>query len=173
MRGLLASGKEDVPGQLSHLKSTLEKVAEEPERQQELDQVKVELKDLNVGDLAIEYRKWYDEKEKLNQAISDLNIKLDAAGQLLLENLERQGLEQLRTTDGSTTLFIKDDVYCKQQNRAEYLDWIKKNGMEDLLTVHYSTMNAQTTDRLVKGQPVPPGIQAYFKQSIRIRRNTK
>ena len=162
-----------MPGQLSHLKTTLEKVVEEPGHQEEIDKAKVELQGKPMGDLASSYRQWYDEKEKLNQLISDLNTKLDAAGQLLLENLERQGLEQLRTTDGSTTLFIKDDVYCKQENRHKYLTWIKQNGMEDLLTVHYSTMNAQTTDRLVKGQPVPPGIKAYFKQSIRIRRNTK
>ena len=162
-----------MPGQLSHLKTTLDRVSEEPGRQAELDKVKEELKDQNIGDIAAAYRKWYDEKEKLKELESALNTKLEAAGQLLVQNLESQGLEQMRTTDGSTTLFIKDDVYCKQENRAEYLDWIKKNDMEDLLTVHYSTMNAQTTDRLIKGQQVPPGIKAYFKQTIRIRRNTK
>ena len=154
----------------------MEKVVEEPGHQEEIDKAKVELQGKPMGDLASSYRQWYDEKEKLNQLISNLNTKLDAAGQLLLENLERQGLEQLRTTDGSTTLFIKDDVYCKQENRHEYLTWIKQNGMEDLLTVHYSTMNAQTTDRLVKGHTMQNdfstlglrrrhlGQRSYFRQ---------
>jgi predicted nuclease with TOPRIM domain len=162
-----------VPGKLSYLKSTLEKVSEEPGRQEELNKVKEEVKDLSLGDLAVKYRGWYDEHEKLKQQVSDLNTKMEAAGQLLIENFERQGTEQLRTADGSTTLFIKDDVYCKVENRATYLGWIKENEMEDLLTVHYSTMNAQAVDRLIKGQPVPPGIKALFKQKISIRRNTK
>lgn len=162
-----------MPGQYSHLKSQLEGASEEPERQQELDKVKQELLNLSMGELGDRYRELYDLKEKLKGQLADVQLKLDAHNQLLVSQLEAQGLGKMSTTDGSTTLWIKDSVYTTTQNRHEYLTWIRENGLEDLLSVHYSTMNAQVTDRLQKGQQIPPGLKAFFKQTISIRRNSK
>ncbi len=160
-----------MPGKLSHLKDQLEKAQEEPTRQEELNKVKEELKQENVGEISRQYRKLYDEKEALKEKLSQIQLGLDARVQLLVDHLETFGLNQVRTEDGDTTLYIKDDVYCSVQNRHEYLSWIRETGQEDLLTVHPSTMSASTKNRLEKGQPLPPGIKAFFKQTIGIRRN--
>ncbi len=162
-----------MPGKLSHLKSTLERVTEEPSRQEELNKVKVQWRDKSIGEISEEFRRIYDAKEKLKDQLYNVQIELDAMEQLVVDHLTAVQLEQIRTTDGSTTLYIKDDVYCKQVNRAEYLAWIEETGRKDLLSVHPNTMAAMTIERLEKGQPLPPGITAQFNPKIRIRRNTK
>jgi len=158
-------------GKLSYLKDQLEKAQEEPSRQEEINKLKEKLKPEHVGAISEEYRKLYDQKESLKKELSDLQLQLDARIQLLVEHLETFGLNQIRTEDGGTTLFIKDDVYSSVLNRHEYLSWIRETGQEDLLTVHYSTMNASIKARLERGQPLPPGTKAFFKQTIGIRRN--
>jgi hypothetical protein len=160
-----------MPGKLSHLKSQLELAQEEPTRQEELNALKEKLQGENVGVIAAQYRELYDQKEKLKEQESKVQLELDARMQLLINHLESFSLNQIRTEDGGTTLYIKDDVRCSLLNRAEFLQWIKDSHQEELLCVHYSTMNAISKNRLEKGQPLPPGIKAFFQQTIGIRRN--
>ena len=160
-----------MPGQFTPFRGKLEKVQEDPERQEKLNAIKADLDSKKMGEVAEEYRAYYDRKEKLKEEESEVQLQLDARIQLLVANLEAAGLEQVRTNDGGTTLFIKDDVYCSQENREVFLNWIRETNKEEMLTVHYSTMSAMAKDALQKGRPLPPGLKAYFKQTIGIRRN--
>lgn len=160
-------------GTYSHLKSQLEKAEEDPDRKAELDKVKEKFAGKTIGEIGDAFRAAYDLHEKIKKQEYDANIDLEALGQLLVNDLEASGIDKMRTSDGSTTLFIKDDVRCSMTNREEYLNWIRQENMEELLTVHYSTMNAQAKDRLQKGKPLPPGLKAFFQQKMSIRRNSK
>ncbi len=162
-----------MPSQFSGYKSQLEKAQEDESTQQEMDKIKAELKGTNVGIISEQYRELYDKKEKLEQEKKQLNLELGARAQLLIDDLECTGLSQIRTEDGGTTLYIYDDIYTSAANRQEFLNWIRETKQEELLTVHYGTMNSMAKDRLSSGKPLPPGLKAYFKQSIRIRRNNK
>ena len=160
-----------MPGKLSHLKGSLEKAQEDPSRQEELNAIKASLQGEHIGTISEQYRELYDRKEQLEEEKKKINLQMDARIQLLIDHLESVGLNQIRTEDGGTTLYIKDDVYCSTINRHEFLSWVRETGQEELLSVHPSTTNAMSKSRLEAGKPLPPGIKAFFKQTIGIRRN--
>jgi hypothetical protein len=119
--------------------------------------------------LTAEYRKLRAEKEEHEEKIKKLNIKIAAHEQSLVSWLEDANLTQFKTDDG-TTVFIKDTPYSTVEDRDKFITWIKETGLESLLSVHYQTMNGLVTERLTNGQPVPPGIRAFIKSSINMRK---
>ena len=76
---------------------------------------------------------------------------------------------KLESGDG---LYIQDKPYSQVVDKTEWLKWIRETGQEDLLSVHYQTMNSLVANRLQQGQDVPPGVKAFIKTSIMRRRPT-
>lgn len=110
-----------------------------------------------------------DHKDQLETQVKELNVDLEALSQLLVHEMEGEGLDLFRLDSGDS-LSIKDEPYCSVADKNIFINWIKDSRMEDLLTVHYQTLSAMTKQRLESGKPAPPGIKVFMKSSITRRR---
>lgn len=154
-------------GKWSGLKKTLERVPEDPSWQQKIDLVKATLP-TTIKELGEVYLAFRAQKEELEAQAKELNITVEAAQQALVSLLEEQGLPKVTLEDGHT-LSINDDVYTKVEDKVAFLQWLDENDLNDLLTVHYQTMNGLVKERFESKppKPVPPGLKAFIKSGIR------
>ena len=165
-----------MPGKYSHLKNSITKVQQEPEYQQKVNAKKDEIKakllqrglTININNLAIEHVRIRAEKARLEAELKSIQIEVEATQQELVDMMEAHDFTSVKVGVG-VSIFIKDDIYCTVKDKPAFMKWISENDMEDLLSVNYQTMAAVTKGRIVEGQPVPDGIDTYFKQSIMVR----
>jgi hypothetical protein len=118
--------------------------------------------------LLFEYDQFRLQKDVLEDKISDLNIEIAAREQQLVKILMERGMESLKLQTGVSGS-IKDDVYASEEHRPTFFGWVRKTGQEALFTVHHSTYNAIVKQLLMNGQPTPPGLKIFTKQSINWR----
>ena len=172
-----------MPGKYSSFKGQVTQFAAEPEYQERVNRRKSEILDMfthtgekptmaNIGYALLMARQ---AKDDLEAKIKDENLSIEATQQMLLEIMEGEDLTNLKLTNGAS-LSIKDDVYCTVANKEAFYAWIESTGQQDLLTVNYMTMSSLVKKRMTgevaifQGEePVPPGIETYFKQSIMVR----
>ena len=88
--------------------------------------------------------------------------------QTLVDGFEAEDYTNLKLGNG-VSLSIKDDVYSYLKDKPAFHAWIRENGLEDLFSVNYQTMSSMVKTKLIDGEPIPPGIEPYFKQSITVR----
>lgn len=165
-----------MPGKYSSFKGQLTKFSGEPEYQDRVNKKKEEIQGAiiaqgktpnptNFGATLVEARL---EKQRLEDLVKAQNLIIEAMNQTLVELLESENYSSLKLNNG-VSLSIKDDVYCTVVNKKQFYDWIEETGQQDLLTVNYQTMSSITKSNLIAGEPIPPGIGTYFKQSISVR----
>ena len=158
-----------MPGKWAGLRGTVPAAPVESEYQQKVELEKQKFLEVSKGTKGIEFDKLYQEKKALEARISEINVTLDALSQLMIKDLEGDGLDAIRLADG-TLLSIKDEPYTSIEDRDKFLAWIHESGQDSLLTVHYQTMNAIAKDRLQQGKTLPPGLKVFLKQSITRRK---
>lgn len=110
-----------------------------------------------------------NEKDLIEARLKAINTRREALNQLILDILELDGDTKISNAYG--TFFIQDEPYTRVEDKRNYLSWIREQGLEDLLTVPWQSTNAQTKDRLLKGENPPPGLKVFIKSTVR-RRNT-
>lgn len=165
-----------MPGKYSHLKGQLTTYSSEPEYQDrvnaERERIKGILKENSRPLSAASYADFLImaklEKARLEALVKEQSLTIEAMSQELIDRLEGDSITALRLV-GGIALSIKDDVYCSVFNKVEFHNWIREQHLEDLFTVHYQTMSAMTKQKLQAGEPIPPGIEPYFRQSIVVR----
>ncbi|HEY1645797.1 MAG TPA: hypothetical protein VGF75_05510 [Candidatus Saccharimonadales bacterium] len=163
-------------GKYSKFKGQLTKVTQEPDYQSKVnfkkDEIKAELLKQEVGisirTLGMVYASARLEKKRLEALEKAQNLIIAATEQELIEMMESQDFTSVKI-DGGMAISIKDDIYCTVKDRPAFLSWIGENDMEDLLSVNYQTMSAMAKGRLIEGEPLPTGIETYFKQGITLR----
>jgi hypothetical protein len=151
-------------GKWSHLKNDLERAPVDRSWQEKVNEFKADIP-RDRASLTAAYNAVRDLKEDVEDFLKSLNTEEAAIVQLLVDDLETDGLTQIRTGDG-TSFSLKDDVYTSVEDRAAFMAWIKENGLEDILSVHYQTMNGMVKERFENAQPLPPGLKAFYKTGI-------
>ena len=104
-------------------------------------------------------------KEAAKEKLKEATALVEALSQHLVDEFEADGVSKVTLGSGET-LYIKDSPYCSVEDRHKFIQWIRETNQEELLTVHYQTISGLANDRLLKGQPVMPGIKAFMKSSI-------
>jgi hypothetical protein len=159
-------------GKYSGLKGSLEAPPQDPSYQDQINVEKTKIQDeigTGIGALGENYNKHRAEKDRLNDLLGKENLRLEALTQLILKKMEDDGVTMVRLADGSS-LSMKDEPYSQVSDRTAFLTWVKENGLEDLLTVHFQTMNALVKERLLNGEELPVGVKAFLKSSITRRK---
>ncbi len=164
-----------MPGKYTTLRGKLPAFEEEPAYAAKIEERKRLVVDFtenpeaaNVNWLAVRFAAARAEKQRLEDQIYDRNIEIEALSQLLVEALEVQSLEKVELSSGAL-VFIQDTPYPVVKDKAALLAWIKKQRMNDLLGVNYQTLKGLTNERLVAGQPPPPGVECFLKTQARLR----
>lgn len=127
------------------------------------------LKMRSAASLATEYRRLRDAKDEVEQIESRINLELEAVGQLLIEQYEADDTSSISlATGGSVSTQL--EPYAQIVDRDEARVWAVKNGLERSLALPWQTSNAIVKERLLKGEEPPPGIKAYVRTKIVLRR---
>lgn len=154
-------------GKYSALKGVLEKASPtDLAWQDKVNEVRATLPKEDLAALGKGFDEVYLEKKRLQEQLSDINVREAAYEQQLTDAMETAGLTQFRLTNG-VLLGISDDPSCSVVDKDAWIGYIHKEGMEDLLSVNYMTMNSMVKGMLLNGKPLPPGLKAYMKTGIR------
>jgi hypothetical protein len=165
-----------MPGKYSKFKNAMTKVQQEPEYQQRVNRMKDEIKaellsvgqTISIANIGMVHVRARAEKARLEQLVKDQQLIIEATQQELVDIMESNDFTTVKIGVG-VSVTIKDDIYCTVKDKPTFMRWIAENDMEDLLSVNYQTMAAMTKTRIQEGQPIPEGIDTYFKQSIMVR----
>jgi hypothetical protein len=122
----------------------------------------------NATRIAAAYADRDFKKKALEAEISQLNIELEGLSQLGVEAMESDGVEKSNLAAGGY-VGIKDTPYTSVADRAAIFRWIKRNKMQELLTMNYQTLSAITNERLVAGKPLIPGTKVFMKTKLTVR----
>lgn len=87
----------------------------------------------------------------------------------MIKAMEADGTNMFRLDSGES-LSIKDEPYTSVEDKPAFMKWLHETEQDDLLSVHYQTMNSMVKERLESGRNVPPGLKVFIKQSITRRK---
>lgn len=136
--------------------------------QTKVDQAKVSFKKADHRALARRLRQVKAEKDELESQIKAINVVEEALSQLLLDWMEQNGTDKISLADG--TLYVRDEPYVRIADREALIQWLKKNKHEDLLSVHWQTLNALVKERMIAGQVNPAGCEVFMKTTVSLRK---
>lgn len=155
-------------GKYDALRGNLPAFQQEPSFQQKIDEAKNQYQALEQAELARIYNLERQKKRLLEAQVSEINVNLEALSQILLEHFEATGLSNFQLQTGETC-FQQTEPYSSVQDQAALIAYVKKQKMQNLLTLAWQTMNAMNKERLVSGKPPLPGTAVFLKTSIRLR----
>lgn len=114
----------------------------------------------------IGFRKVRDvEKDRLSAA----NLSLEAAAQLLIEQFEMEGVESKRLDTGEA-VSIHPEPYPAVVDAEAFRAWCVEQGLERSMKLSWQSTSAIVKERLLNGEPEPPGVTAYMKQKLSFRK---
>ncbi len=111
-------------------------------------------------------------KDEIDDALKAVNLRLEALGQLLLEQFEAQDLTSVKTAAGQT-LFTNVEPYVGVFDRDAFESYVVEHQELDYLwSVHSQTLGSLVKSLLEEGRDdeVPPGLKIFLKSSVRLRK---
>lgn len=155
-------------GKWERFRSKLPKFEIPPEWKVKVEKAKETYQALSPTELAREYKMQRELKDQFETAIKGCNTELEALSQLLVENLEGEELQKIQLASGDT-VSIASDLYTTVNDKPAFHAWVKRNKLEQLLSMHYKTLNGLMKEMAVNGKPFPSCVGVYFKTSARLR----
>lgn len=160
----------------SKLRDKLPAFQQESSFQQKVDEWKMQygqnVEGLNVSALASHYASLRAEKDSLEEQISNINIGLEALNQLGVIAMQADDLEKVSLSTGAT-VYLSYDVYPSVKDKEALLTWVKANKMSAQLSLPWQTLRGICNDLSSNGKPLPKGVEAYLRISLRIRNGDK
>lgn len=162
------------PGKYAHVINALPRLlGAEPAYQQKVEAVKEAMKKEpgflhRASDLVHKYVMLRIEKEQIEAASYDVNLRTEAVKQLMAEQFEVESVSTMKTSEGisvSTHL----EPYARVENAALLQEWaLADPDLRRKLALPWMTVNGITKERLLAGEPEPPGVSIYAITRVRI-----
>lgn len=155
-------------GKYSHLVGKVEAApVKDQSWQQKVDKERADNVPPNTEIMAVaeQWRYLKKEKQDLEDEIAKLNIRLEARTQYMIDWLENNGMDKF-TMSGGGTFYIKDEPTCSVKDRVAFRKWVDEQGLSEMLTMNYNTMNGMVKKRLIAGQPMPDGVEAFMLRKM-------
>jgi hypothetical protein len=124
-----------------------------------------DLTNTELKDLYVEARR---AKDALDVQVSLLETQIAAYTYLFVQRMEEDDVTALPFTDG-VQLGSSVEPYPNVKDREALYKWIKDSGQEELLTLNYQTLASITKQRLLEGEPIPPGVEVFMKDKLTAR----
>lgn len=119
-----------------------------------------------AGYLAAVYASVRRDKDEIESELSDCNARLAAIETMMFEQMEVEGLRQIKLSDGGTVNRGYEPT-AKVLDKEAFRLWCVANGLERSLQLWPSTTTAMCKERMQKGLPDPDGISTQARQKIR------
>ena len=175
-------------GKWTYLKEKYPKIPVDAEYQQKVDAILddkseenptfkrygLSLRELPDNDFKEEYLKRRDEVDDINARLRVLNLEIEAMTRLTVSRFEEEGTSSVTYDDG-VSLGHTVEPYPFVEDPVALLAWIKRKGMEAMLTLNYQTMASLVKERLEGkiNEPLPDGINVYMKDKLSCRGRSK
>lgn len=117
--------------------------------------------------LAREFAEIRAEKEAAERILSEIQLRLDAVVNLMVEQFEAEGLSSVRLDTGRL-VSIGYEPYAQVVDKEAFRRWCIAHGLERSLQLWPSTTQKLVKDMLLAGDPEPDGIQTFSKPKIRL-----
>lgn len=111
------------------------------------------------------YRWLRQVKDIFKEQESDIQLLLDANGQLLVDQYEVEDTNTIKLQTGESVR-VQWEPHAAVMDREAFRQWIIANGMGRSLSLPWQTTNAITKDLLLKGLPEPDGVVAHANYKI-------
>jgi hypothetical protein len=143
-------------------------------RNAKVDALKAELKaqypsPASVAKATAEQRLKIDAIEEVLKAEG---LRLDALTALLVERYEDEDTSSIKLSDGGSVR-VQIEPYASVEDRAKVRRWCIDNGMEELFTIPWATLNSVTKERLLDGEPEPDGVKIFLKNKVVVTKPKK
>lgn len=152
----------------------LPKYQEEPDYQEKINKVKIEIYDKDATVLAEGYAEAREVKEDLQRDLYLINLKIAAYEQLLDDSQLRQAAgwgdygakDNMIKLPSGATIRVSKEPYGKVVDKETFRLWCIANGYERQLQLWPATMNALVKERLLAGEAEPDGCEAFSMTKI-------
>jgi hypothetical protein len=104
-------------------------------------------------------------KEELEARLSDVNLVMEAYGQLLDNQLEIEGASAV-TLDNGYNVRVQKEPHMKVTDKEVFRKWCIDHGYENEMALHWSTANMICKDLLLEGEAQPDGTELTAKPKI-------
>jgi hypothetical protein len=131
---------------------------------------RAELGVLTAVQAATGYRAARDVKDELAAKLEDAQVIVKAYEEILQETYEMEGVTSLKLADGSTvSTFV--EPYASVKNPLAFRKWVQEQpGLEQRMTLPWTTTNSITKEMLLDGDEPPPGVEVFVKSKTRLAR---
>jgi phage host-nuclease inhibitor protein Gam len=163
-------------GKYDKVNKRLDKYQEPKSQQDRLDDEKLRLaKEYNLhnpkaSDLVALYVNARKNKDALEEELKAVNMEVEALTQMVIAAYEVEGVDSMRMPDLGFSVWQQDEPYVSTTDRDALLDWVKTEGLERSLQLPWQTLNAITKERLLNGEPEPPGTKTWLRQKLVMRK---
>jgi hypothetical protein len=156
-------------GKYDHVLDKLPKLlGEEPDYQARIDAVKREIltkEKRYAATFAAEYAKVRREKAIVKKILSEIDLRLTAYEQLVVDQFEVEATKSL-TLEGGDIVRIQPEPYLVVEDKEKFRQWCIANGMERELHLLWQTANSLCKERLIIGEPEPEGTRVFNRVKI-------
>src|SRR5688572_20066949 len=162
-------------GKYAHVIDALPRMqGENPDYQQKVQAVK----DAMAADpdfkrhasyLAAKYAALRDEKEEIQAALYDVNLRLEATTQLMADQFENEGIASLKT-DSGRSISVYLEPHPQVVDKEAFRRWCDADPDLRLKMMLWPATTAKLVkDRLLEGEPEPPGVTTFAMTNVMMR----
>ena len=159
-------------GKYNHLASTLIAKPEVHSYQEKVDRAKDQIEATTQIELVRQLLIVRKEKVEAKETLSEIQIRLKAIEQMLINGFESVGITNLKLESGES-ISTQMKPWSKVDDKRLFRSWCVANGYEDLLELPWQTMNGLVCHRLEEGMPEPDGVSAFIETRVVVRGSKK
>lgn len=156
-------------GKYAHIIDSLPRMlGTEPDYQQKVQAVKDAMLldpdyQQHASWLAREYAGLRDEKARAEEAVKEVNLRLEAVSQMLFDQYEVEHVTTL-TVDGRP-VSVRLVPYASVEDKEAFRLWCTQDAdLSRKMTLPWTTTNKLASDMLLAGEELPPGVTIFAKQ---------
>lgn len=123
---------------------------ERSEYQLKIDEAKVELNEKKTSEIAQVYVNRRREMDALEEKEKALNIKIEAAEQLLLDRFDAEDIQSIKLDDGAM-VSGQVEPYPGTTDKEAFRLWCIEQHLEKSMHLHPSTLTSLVKERLLSG----------------------
>ncbi len=126
---------------------------------------------IRVVDLISTFRQLRERRDEIKERhateLKPISEAMDALGAVLLDTLNKAGLESLRTEEG--TAFRSTKTSYKIDDPTVLREYVEAKGLTDL---YENRLSAKAIEELIsRGEPLPPGIGVSHFVTVQVRKS--
>ncbi len=154
-------------GKWAGFRDKLQPFKQEDSWQQKIDEVKSQFVGCDTAELARALVMARNFKQDLETQVKSYNTEIEALSQLLVDNLESSEIQKVGLSTGET-VYLQSEPYTSTKDQKACMAWLRKKKLTSMFTIHWRSLNSLVKEMLIDGQPIPDGVEVYYKTSARI-----